>query len=122
MAITYACISTLITQSVSISPFCALRDDSPEAVVQSFPGDVLVIEDKAVIVQVYALVTSVSPLRVYRHNDGHVLLTATEQGKPVRLLLDLVLSNFTCATFSVNSFENEFDNLKQNKPDLGINF
>lgn len=102
MAITYACISTLITQILSVSiiifPFCALRDDSPEAVVQSFPGDVLVIEDKAVIVQVYALVTSVSPLRVYRHNDGHVLLTATEQGKPVRLLLDLVLSNFTCAT------------------------
>ncbi|XP_078369114.1 cadherin-like and PC-esterase domain-containing protein 1 isoform X2 [Oculina patagonica] len=54
-------------------------DQSSEAVVQSFPADVLLIEDKAVIVQIYALVTSVSPLRVYRHNEGHVLLRGTEQ-------------------------------------------
>jgi len=53
-----------------------------EAVVQSFPADVLLIEDKTVVVQVYALVTSVSPLRVYRHNEGHVYLKGTEQVKP----------------------------------------
>lgn len=63
-----------------------LRDGSSEAVVQSFPADVLLIEDKAVIVQVYALVTSVSPLRVYRHNEGHVLLRSAKQGKHVSLL------------------------------------
>ena len=57
-----------------------------EAVVQSFPADVLLIEDKVVIVQVYALVTSVSPLRVYRHKDGHMYLQGTENGKFVSSL------------------------------------
>jgi len=45
-----------------------------EAVLQLFPADVALIEEKAVIVQVYVLVTSVSPLRVYRHSEGHALL------------------------------------------------
>lgn len=67
-------------------PLLFLRNESSEAVVQSFPADVLLIEDKVVIVQVYALVTSVSPLRVYRHNEGHMYLQGTEQGKPVSSL------------------------------------
>lgn len=62
------------------------RNELSEAVVQSFPADVLLIEDKVVIVQVYALVTSVSPLRVYRHKDGHMYLQGTENGKFVSSL------------------------------------
>ena len=62
-------------------PILFFRNELSEAVVQSFPADLLLIKDKVVIVQVYALVTSVSPLRVYRHKEGHMYLQATEQGK-----------------------------------------
>ena len=57
-----------------------------EAVVQSFPADVLLIKGRVVILQVYALITSVSPLRVYRHKEGHTYLQGTEQEKFVSSL------------------------------------
>ena len=56
-----------------------IREGPLEAVLQSFPEDTLLIEDKAFIVQVYVLVTSVSPLRVYRHHEGHVHFVNKEQ-------------------------------------------
>ena len=56
-----------------------IREGLLEAVLQSFPADVLLIEDKVAIVQVYVLVTSVSPIRVYRHGEGHVLFADNVQ-------------------------------------------
>lgn len=44
-----------------------------EAVLQLHPVDVLLIKGKAFIMQVYVLVTSVFPARVYRHSEGHIL-------------------------------------------------
>lgn len=67
-------------------PIFFFRNELSEAVVQSFPADVLLIKDKVVIIQVYALVTSVSPLRVYRHKEGHMYLQGTEQEKFVSSL------------------------------------
>ena len=50
-----------------------------KAVLQLYPSDVVLIEDKPPIVQLYVLVTSVSPLRVYRHSEGRILFAGREQ-------------------------------------------
>ena len=50
-----------------------------KAVLQLYPSDAVLIEDKPVIVQLYVLVTSVSPLRVYRHSEGHILFAGRGQ-------------------------------------------
>ncbi|PFX21926.1 hypothetical protein AWC38_SpisGene13588 [Stylophora pistillata] len=50
-----------------------------EGVMQLFPADVLLIEDKAVIAQMYVLVASVSSIRMYRHSEGHIHLVAREK-------------------------------------------
>ena len=49
------------------------RERPLKAVLQLYPSNVVLIEDKPAIVQVYVLVTSVSPLRVYRHSEGRIL-------------------------------------------------
>lgn len=67
-------------------PILFFRNELSEGVVQLFPADVLLIKDKVVIVQVYALVTSISPLRVYRHKEGHVYLQGSEKEKFVSSL------------------------------------
>lgn len=48
-------------------------DTSLKGVLQLFPSDKMAIEGNPVIVQVYALVNFVSPLRVYRHSEGCVI-------------------------------------------------
>ncbi|CAH3035947.1 unnamed protein product [Porites lobata] len=51
-----------------------------KAVIQVYPEDAIKIEGRAVLVQVYVLVTSASPLRVYRYREeGHVLLQSNQQ-------------------------------------------
>lgn len=48
--------------------------------MQVYPEDAIKIEGRAVLVQVYVLVTSASPLRVYRQREeGHVLLQSKQQ-------------------------------------------
>ena len=61
--------------------FCFLKREGPlKAVIQEYPEDAIKIEGRAVLVQVYVLVTSASPLRVYRYRkDGHVLLQSNQQ-------------------------------------------
>lgn len=61
--------------------FCFLKREGPlKAVIQVYPEDAIKIEGRAVLVQVYVLVTSASPLRVYRYREeGHVLLQSNQQ-------------------------------------------
>lgn len=55
------------------------RDLTSKGVLQLFPSDVLLIDGNTVILQVYVLETFVSPLRVYRHNEGLVIFA--DKGK-----------------------------------------
>lgn len=61
--------------------FCFLKREGPlKAVIQEHPEDAIKIEGRAVLVQVYVLVTSASPLRVYRYREeGYVLLQSNQQ-------------------------------------------
>ena len=61
--------------------FCFLKREGPlKAVIQEYPEDAIKIEGRAVLVQVYVLVTSASPLRVYRYREeGYVLLQSNQR-------------------------------------------
>ena len=56
------------------------REGPLKAVIQEHPEDAIKIEGRPVLVQVYVLVTSASPLRVYRYREeGYVLLQSNQQ-------------------------------------------
>ncbi|XP_029212186.2 cadherin-like and PC-esterase domain-containing protein 1 isoform X3 [Acropora millepora] len=55
-------------------------DLTSKGVLQFFPSDVLLIDGNTVILQVYVLETFVSPLRVYRHNEGLVIFADKGKG------------------------------------------
>ncbi|CAH3114472.1 unnamed protein product [Pocillopora meandrina] len=101
----YFILKSLGTISTSLHNWKAMkslsdkkRGESSEGVMQLFPADALLIEGKAVIAQVYVLVTSVSPLRIYRHRKGHAHLVAREQ--------DGLASNWNFEKFYLHLVEN----------------